>query len=176
MNATSRSYKIATIPGDGIGREVVPEGIRAAEAAARRFGFSLSWKEFDWSCERFLKTGRMMPEDGLEQLRSFDAIFLGAVGYPGVADHVSLWGLLIPIRREFQEYVNLRPVRLLPGIEPAVKNFGPGQIDFVVVRENNEGEYSNIGGRLYSGTEDEFAVQQSVFTRRGCDRIIRYAF
>jgi tartrate dehydrogenase/decarboxylase/D-malate dehydrogenase len=173
---SARSYKIATIPGDGIGREVVPEGIRVAEAAARRFGFSLSWKEFDWSCERYLKTGRMMPEDGLEQLRPFDAIFLGAVGHPSVADHVSLWGLLIPIRREFQQYANIRPVRLLPGIDPAVKNFAPGQIDFVVVRENNEGEYSKIGGRLYSGTEDEFAVQQSVFTRRGCDRIIRYAF
>jgi tartrate dehydrogenase/decarboxylase/D-malate dehydrogenase len=173
---TARNFKIATIPGDGIGREVVPEGIRVAETAARRFGFSLSWKEFDWSCERYLKTGRMMPEDGLEQLRPFDAIFLGAVGHPSVADHVSLWGLLIPIRREFQQYANIRPVRLLPGIDPAVKNFAPGQIDFVVVRENNEGEYSNIGGRLYSGTEDEFAVQQSVFTRRGCDRIIRYAF
>src|ERR1700726_3495767 len=173
---SARSYKIATIPGDGIGREVVPEGIRVAEAAARRFEFSLSWKEFDWSCERYLKTGCMMPEDGLEQLRPFDAIFLGAVGHPSVADHVSLWGLLIPIRREFQQYANIRPVRLLPGIDPAVKNFAPGQIDFVVVRENNEGEYSNIGGRLYSGTEDEFAVQQSVFTRRGCDRIIRYAF
>src|SRR5579859_1787766 len=173
---SARSYKIATIPGDGIGREVVPEGIRVAEAAASRFGFSLSWKEFDWSCERYLKTGRMMPEDGLDQLRPFDAIFLGAVGHPSVADHVSLWGLLIPIRREFQQYANIRPVRLLPGIDPAVKGFAPGQIDFVVVRENNEGEYSNIGGRLYSGTEDEFAVQQSVFTRRGCDRIIRYAF
>src|SRR3984957_5424198 len=172
----SNSYKIAAIPGDGIGREVLPEGIRVAEAAARRFGFSLQWKEFDWSCEVYLKTGRMMPEDGLDQLRPFDAIFLGAVGHPSVADHVSLWGLLIPIRREFQQYANIRPVRLLPGIDPAVKNFAPGQIDFVVVRENNEGEYSNIGGRLYSGTEDEFAVQQSVFTRRGCDRIIRYAF
>ena len=128
---SARSYKIATIPGDGIGREVVPEGIRVAEAAARRFGFSLSWKEFDWSCERYLKTGRMMPEDGLEQLRPFDAIFLGAVGHPSVADHVSLWGLLIPIRREFQQYANIRPVRLLPGIDPAVKNFVPGQIDFV---------------------------------------------
>jgi len=176
MTAASKTYKIATIPGDGIGREVVPEGIRVAEAASRRFGFSLAWKEFDWSCERYLKTGRMMPEDGLQQLRPFDAIFLGAVGHPSVADHVSLWGLLIPIRREFQQYANIRPVRLLPGIDPAVKNFAPGQIDFVVVRENNEGEYSNIGGRLYSGTEDEFAVQQSVFTRRGCDRIIRYAF
>src|SRR5205807_3327254 len=138
--STSKSYKIATIPGDGIGREVVPEGIRVAEAAARRFGFSLSWKEFDWSCERYLKTGRMMPEDGLEQLRAFDAIFLGAVGHPSVADHVSLWGLLIPIRREFQQYVNLRPVRLLSGIVPAVMNFPPVQIDFVVDLANNEGE------------------------------------
>src|SRR6202521_1260041 len=176
VRSEGRTYRIATIPGDGIGKEVVPEGIRVAEAAARRFGFSLSWREFDWSCESFLKTGRMMPEDGLEQLRPFDAIFLGAVGHPSVADHVSLWGLLIPIRRQFQQYANVRPVRLLAGIEPAVKNFAPGQIDFCVVRENNEGEYSNIGGRLYSGTEDEFAVQQSVFTRRGCDRIIRYAF
>ena len=174
--AQPKTYKIASIPGDGIGREVVPEGIRVAEAAARRFGFSLQWKEFDWSCEVYLHTGRMMPEDGLEQLRPFDAIFLGAVGHPSVPDHVSLWGLLIPIRRGFQQYANIRPVRLLPGIEPAVRNFPPGQIDFCVVRENNEGEYSNIGGRLFEGTEEEFALQQSVFTRRGCDRIIRYAF
>ena len=171
-----KTYSIATIPGDGIGREVVPEGIRVAEAAARRFRFSLTWTEFDWSCEVYLKTGRMMPEDGLEQLRPFDAIFLGAVGHPSVADHVSLWGLLIPIRRGFEQYANVRPVRLLRGIEPAVKNFVPGQIDFCVVRENNEGEYSNIGGRLYAGTDDEFALQQSIFTRRGCDRIMRYAF
>ena len=169
-------YKIAVIPGDGIGNEVVPEGIRALEAAGRKFGFSLSWKTFDWSCEIYLKTGRMMPADGLEQLRAFDAIFLGAVGHPKVPDHVSLWGLLIPIRREFHQYANVRPVRLLPGIEPAVKNFGPGQIDFVVVRENNEGEYSDIGGRIYSGTEDEVVMQQTVFTRRGCDRIMRFAF
>src|SRR2546427_1298893 len=159
---TPRSYKIATIPGDGIGKEVVPEGIRVAEAAARRFGFSLSWKEFDWSCERYLKPGRMMPEDGLEQLRPFDAIFLGAVGHPSVADHVSLWGLLIPIRRQFQQYANVRPVRLLPGIEPAVKNFAPGQIDFVVVRENNEGEYSNIGGRGLFGPASEISVAPSL--------------
>jgi len=174
MNPAERKYKVAVIPGDGIGREVVPEGMRVAEAAGRRFGFSLAWKEFDWSCERYARTGRMMPEDGLQQLRAFDAIFLGAVGYPGVPDHVSLWGLLIPIRRDFRQYVNLRPVRLLPGIEPAVKNSGP--IDFCVVRENNEGEYSTIGGRLYSGTDDELAVQQAIFTRRGCDRIMRFAF
>ena len=174
MNPAERKYKVAVIPGDGIGREVVPEGMRVAEAAGRRFGFSLAWKEFDWSCERYARTGRMMPEDGLQQLRTFDAIFLGAVGYPGVPDHVSLWGLLIPIRRDFRQYVNLRPVRLLPGIEPAVKHSGP--IDFCVVRENNEGEYSTIGGRLYSGTDDELAVQQAIFTRRGCDRIMRFAF
>jgi tartrate dehydrogenase/decarboxylase/D-malate dehydrogenase len=171
---TDRKYKVAAIPGDGIGREVVPEGIRVAEAAGRRFGFSITWQEFDWSCECFARTGRMMPVDGLHQLRSFDAIFLGAVGYPGVPDHVSLWGLLIPIRRDFHQYVNLRPVRLLPGIEAAVKN--PGPIDFCVVRENNEGEYSTIGGRLYAGSEDELAMQQSIFTRRGCDRVMRFAF
>src|SRR2546427_4869315 len=163
--ASSKSYKIATIPGDGIGREVVPEGIRVAEAAARRFGFSLSWKEFDWSCERYLKTGRMRPEDGMEQLRPFDAIFLGAVGHPSVADHVSLWGLLIPIRRQFQQYANVRPVRLLTGIEPAVKNFAPGQIDFVVVRENNEGEYSNIGGGAFFFTGGGFFLSACGFPR-----------
>jgi len=175
-NFANRSYKIATIPGDGIGKEVVPEGIRAVEVAARRFGFSVSWQNFDWSCEAYLKTGRMMPEDGLEQLRPYDAVFLGAVGYPSVPDHVSLWGLLIPIRRGFQQYVNLRPVRLLQGMEATVKNFAPGQIDFYVVRENTEGEYSEIGGRLYKGTADELAIQETVFTRRGCDRIMRYAF
>ena len=150
-NSKNRNYKIATIPGDGIGNEVVPEGIRAVEAAARKFGFSVSWKNFDWSCETYLKTGRMMPEDGLEQLRPYDAVFLGAVGYPGVPDHVSLWGLLIPIRRGFHQYVNLRPVRLLQGMQATVKNFEPGSIDFYVVRENTEGEYSEIGGRLYKG-------------------------
>jgi tartrate dehydrogenase/decarboxylase/D-malate dehydrogenase len=177
VNKTNnRIYKIATIPGDGIGKEVVPEGMRAIEAAARRFGFSVSWQPFDWSCETFLKTGRMMPEDGLERLRPYDAVFLGAVGYPGVPDHVSLWGLLIPIRRGFQQYVNLRPVRLLRGMEASVKNFGPGQIDFYVVRENTEGEYSEIGGRINRGTPDELAIQETVFTRRGCDRVMRYAF
>ena len=122
---TPRKYKVAVIAGDGIGREVVPEGMRVVEAAGRRFGFSLAWKEFDWSCERFAQTGSMMPVDGLHQLRPFDAIFLGAVGYPGVPDHVSLWGLLIPIRRDFHQYVNLRPVRLLPGIEAAGEESGP---------------------------------------------------
>jgi tartrate dehydrogenase/decarboxylase / D-malate dehydrogenase len=169
-------FNIAVIAGDGIGKEVVPEGIRVLDAAGRRFDFSFSWHDFDWSCEKFLSSGEMMPADGLQQLAKFDAIFLGAVGDPRVPDHVSLWGLLIPIRRGFQQYVNLRPVRLFAGIESPLKNWKPGQIDFTVVRENNEGEYSNIGGRLYEGTPHEMAVQQSVFTRRGVERILRYAF
>ena len=172
----ARRYEIASIPGDGIGKEVVPEGLRVLEAAARRFDFSLRWHDFDWSCERFVKSGAMMPPDGLDQLRTMDAIFLGAVGYPGVPDHVSLWGLLIPIRRRFSQYVNLRPVRLLAGVDTPLKNRKHGDIDFYVVRENNEGEYSEIGGRLYSGTPMEMAMQQTVFTRTGCDRIMRFAF
>src|SRR5262249_55896820 len=136
----------------------------------------LEYKHFDWSCETYAKTGKMMPDDGLDQLRPFDAIFLGAVGYPGVPDHVSLWGLLIPIRRVFDQYVNLRPVKLLNGIEAPLKNRKPGDIDYLVVRENTEGEYSNVGGRIFNGTEDEMAMQQTIFTRRGVDRILRYAF
>src|SRR5712692_9295132 len=170
------SYRIAVIAGDGIGHEVMPQGVAAMEAAARAYGFGFTWTEFDWSCERYSKTGRMMPEDGLERLRLYHAVYLGAVGHPDVPDHVSLWGLLIPLRRGFQQYVNLRPVRLLQGIESPLKNFPPGQIDFCVVRENNEGEYSEIGGRLYQNTEHELAVQQNIFTRRGVDRILRYAF
>jgi tartrate dehydrogenase/decarboxylase/D-malate dehydrogenase len=171
-----KTFRIAVIPGDGIGKEVVPEGIRVLEAAGKRFGFQFVWQHFDWSCETYLKTGRMMPEDGIAQLGKFEAIFLGAVGHPTVADHVSLWGLLIPIRRGFRQYVNLRPVRLFEGIESPLKRWKPGEIDFTVVRENNEGEYSEIGGRLYEGTEDEMAVQQTVFTRRGVYRVLRFAF
>jgi tartrate dehydrogenase/decarboxylase / D-malate dehydrogenase len=171
-----KTFKIAVIAGDGIGREVVPEGICALDAAGQRFGFRFDWRQFDWSCETYAKTGMMMPADGLAQLRPFDAIFLGAVGHPTVPDHVSLWGLLIPIRRGYRQYVNLRPVRLLRGIESPLKNWQPGQIDFTIVRENNEGEYSNIGGRLYEGTPEEMAVQQTVFTRRGVERVMRYAF
>jgi tartrate dehydrogenase/decarboxylase/D-malate dehydrogenase len=170
------AHRIAVIPGDGIGKEVVPEGMRVLEAAGRRFGFDLEWTTFDWSCERYAKTGSMMPEDGLEQLRKFEAIFLGAVGFPGVPDHVSLWGLLIPIRRGFQQYVNLRPVRLLPGVRSPLAGRTSADIDMVIVRENNEGEYSEIGGRLYRGTPEELAVQTAMFTRKGCDRVIRYAF
>jgi tartrate dehydrogenase/decarboxylase/D-malate dehydrogenase len=170
------THTIAVIAGDGIGTEVVPEGIRVLAVAANKFGFKLDWQFFDWSCQRYEQTGMMMPPDGIEQLSRFDAIFLGAVGQPGVPDHISLWGLLIPIRRSFQQYVNLRPVQLFAGIETPLKNWKPGDIDFCVVRENNEGEYSNIGGRLYEGTEDEIAVQQTVFTRRGVRRVLRYAF
>jgi len=170
------THRIAVIPGDGIGKEVVPEGIRVLEAAGRRFGFDLAWTHFDWSCELYAKTGRMMPEDGLDRLRAFEAIFLGAVGLPGVPDHVSLWGLLIPIRRTFRQYVNLRPVRLLKGVRSPLAGRTTDDIDMLIVRENNEGEYSEIGGRLYRGTPEELAVQQSVFTRQGCDRVMRYAF
>src|ERR1700716_2185899 len=171
-----KMFNIAVIAGDGIGKEVVPEGIRVLEAAGKRFGFQFHWHGFDWSCETYVRTGKMMPPDGLQQLQPFDAIFLGAVGHPSVADHVSLWGLLIPIRRTFRQYVNLRPVRRFEGIASPLKNWKPGQIDFTIVRENNEGEYSNIGGRLYEGTEDEMAVQQTVFTRRGVNRVLRFSF
>ncbi|HWA43139.1 MAG TPA: tartrate dehydrogenase [Hypericibacter adhaerens] len=174
--AAKTKHRIAVIPGDGIGREVVPEGIRVLDAAGRRFGIEFEWDHFDWSCETYRKTGRMMPADGLERIARHDAIFLGAVGFPGVPDHVSLWGLLIPIRRTFQQYVNLRPVRLLEGVTSPLAGVKPGDVDFWIVRENNEGEYSEIGGRLYTGTEHEMAVQESVFTRHGTDRILRYAF
>jgi tartrate dehydrogenase/decarboxylase / D-malate dehydrogenase len=171
-----RSYSVAVLAGDGIGNEVVPEGIRVLDAAASRFGFEITWQPFPWGCDYYSEHGEMMPPDGLEQISGFDAIFLGAVGRPDVADHVSLWGLLIPIRREFHQYVNLRPVRLMPGVRCPLAGRTPADIDFVVVRENNEGEYSEIGGRLYAGTDREMAVQESVFTRTGVDRIMRYAF
>ena len=171
-----KEYRIAVLEGDGIGREVVPEGIRVLEAAGRRFGISFSWKQFDWGCQQYLETGRMMPQDGLEQLKRFDAIYLGAIGYPGVPDHVSLWGLLIPIRRGFRQYVNRRPIRLLEGIATPLADRRFGDIDFVIIRENSEGEYSEVGGRLHRNTDAEMAIQQTVFTRGGCDRIITYAF
>jgi tartrate dehydrogenase/decarboxylase / D-malate dehydrogenase len=174
--ANSKTMKIAVIPGDGIGKEVIPEGIRVLEAVGRRFGLSYTWDSFDWSCERFAKTGAMMPAGGLDEIAGHDAIYLGAVGWPGVPDHVSLWGLLIPIRRGFQQYVNLRPVRLFEGVASPLAGRKPGEIDYWIVRENNEGEYSAIGGRMYEGTELEAAIQQAVFTRKGCDRVMRYAF
>jgi tartrate dehydrogenase/decarboxylase / D-malate dehydrogenase len=170
------ALNIAVIPGDGIGREVIPEGIRVLEAAGNKHGVNFEWTEFDWSCETYHKTGRMMPEDGIEQLKRFDAIYLGAVGFPGVPDHISLWGLLLPIRRAFDQYVNLRPVRLFDGIPCPLVGKKPGDIDFYVVRENVEGEYSKIGGIQYEGTDHEIVSQLSLFTRRGTDRIIKFAF
>src|SRR6187399_3790896 len=155
-------HRIAVVAGDGIGKEVVPEGQRVLEAAGRKFGFSLAWDEKPWSCDYYAKHARMMPEDGLGEIRGHDAIFLGAVGFPTVPDHVSLWGLLIPIRREFQLYVNLRPVRLMPGVPCPLANRKAGDIDFMVVRENTEGEYSAIGGTAFPGTPREVVVQETV--------------
>lgn len=170
------TLKIALIPGDGIGKEVVPEGVRVLKALAGRYDFRVNFTEFPYSCNFYLKHGLMMPEDGIEMLREFDAILLGAIGYPSVPDHVSLWGLVIPIRRQMEQYVNLRPVRLLPGITSPLANRTSQDIDFYIVRENNEGEYSEIGGRIYAGTDREMVVQESIFTRQGVDRIMRYAF
>ena len=171
-----RTYKIAAVPGDGIGRETVPEGLRVLDAAATRFGFRLQTTDYDWSCERYIKQGAMMPDDGLDQLRQHDAVFLGAVGWPNVPDHVSLWGLLIPIRRGFDQYANIRPCKLMPGARTPLAGRTEKDIDFYVVRENTEGEYSSLGGRLFEGTDREFVTQQSVFSRQGTDRILRYAF
>jgi len=169
-------YRIAVIPGDGIGNEVVPEGIQVLERAGGKHGIEFQWDEFDWSCERYHNVGSMMPEDGLERIIGHDAIYLGAVGFPGVPDHVSLWGLLIPIRRKFNQYVNLRPVRLFEGVASPLAGRKPGDIDFYVVRENVEGEYSEIGGRMNHDTPEEFVTQVNVFSRKGVDRIVRYAF
>ncbi len=171
-----RTYTIAALPGDGIGKETVPEGLRVLEAAATRFGFTLNTTHYDWSCDRYQKTGAMMPADGLDQLRQHDSVFLGAVGWPGVPDHVSLWGLLIPIRRGFDQYASVRPCRLMPGARTPLAGRTEKDIDFYVVRENTEGEYSSVGGRLFEGTEREFATQSTVFTRTGTDRIMKYAF
>jgi len=171
-----KTHRIAVIPGDGIGQEVVPEGLRVLEAAGRKFGVAFKWDHYPWSCGYYAEHGRMMPDDGLAQIRGHDAIFLGAVGFPGVPDHVSLWGLLIPIRREFDQYANVRPVRLMPGIRSPLAGRKIGDIDMIVVRENTEGEYSSIGGRIYGGSEREMAIQQTIFTRVGTDRIIKYAF
>ncbi|HZW20185.1 tartrate dehydrogenase [Noviherbaspirillum sp.] len=174
MNA----HKIAVIAGDGIGKEVMPEGIRAVEAAARRFNIPLELTTFEWAnCDYYLQHGQMMPDDWREQLEGFEAIYFGAVGWPDtVPDHISLWGSLLKFRRDFDQYVNLRPVRLMPGIPCPLANKKPGDIDFYVVRENTEGEYSSVGGRMFEGTERELVLQEAVFTRHGVDRILKYAF
>ena len=174
MGGTKRSYRIAVIPGDGIGKEVMPEGVRVLERAAARHGFEIVQDWFDFaSCDYYEAHGRMMPEDWKAQIGSHDAIFFGAVGMPErVPDHISLWGSLIQFRREFDQYVNLRPVRLMPGVPSPLAGRKPGDIDFWVVRENTEGEYSNAGGRMFPGTEREFAVQESIFTRHGVDQVV----
>ncbi|HKE40509.1 MAG TPA: tartrate dehydrogenase [Casimicrobiaceae bacterium] len=170
-------HRIAVIPGDGIGKEVVPEGLRALEAAARKFGIAFQWDELPWSCDYYAKHGRMMPEDWFERIHKHDAIFFGAVGWPAtVPDHVSLWGSLIQWRRRFDQYVNLRPCRLMPGIPSPLAHRKPGDIDFVVVRENTEGEYSSVGGRIFEDTERETVFQEAIFTRKGVDRILKFAF
>ena len=170
-------FSIALIPGDGIGVDVIREGRKVLDTICKLHGgLSLSYTEFDWSCEYYLKHGKMMPDDGLDILKNFDSIFLGAVGYPGVPDHVSLWGLLLPIRRQFEQYINLRPVKLLKGIQSPLSGKTSKDLDFIVIRENNEGEYSSIGGRMYEGTDMDMAIQNSVFTKKGVERVLRYAF
>ena len=170
-----RTYVIAAIPGDGIGVETVAAARRVLDVVASTEGFSLEWREFPWGCDHYLATGSMMDADGLEQLAQCDAILLGAVGRPDVPDHVSLWGLLIPIRRGFDQYVSLRPARLLPGVRSPLAESHP-PLDVVIVRENTEGEYSEIGGRMFRGQPAEMAIQEAIFTRAGVERIARYAF
>ena len=178
MAERARRYRIAVIPGDGIGKEVVPEGVRILERSAKRHGFALDLEWFDFaSYDYYAKHGRMMPEDWKERIGRHDAIFFGAVGWPDkIPDHVSLWGSLILFRREFDQYINARPVRLMPGVRCPLVGREPGDIDFWVVRENTEGEYSSIGGRMFPGTEREFVVQESIFTRTGVDRVLDFAF
>jgi tartrate dehydrogenase/decarboxylase/D-malate dehydrogenase len=168
------SAKIAVIQGDGIGKEVVPQGMKVVSEAARLFGIDIAWEDFDWGCDHHARTGRMMPANGLDRIVNHDAIFLGAIGWPTVSDVESLWTLLMPIRRNFQQYVNLRPVRLFDGVPSPLAN--PGLIDFYIVRENNEGEYSEVGGRMFPGMDQEMVTQQTIFTRFGCDRVMRFAF
>ena len=172
------TFRIAAIPGDGIGKEVVPEGLRVLKAAGERFDFALEVREIEWaSCDWYAQHGQMMPDDWKQQLAGVDAIYFGAVGWPAaVPDNVSLWGSLLKFRREFDQYVNLRPVRLLEGVPCPLAGRKPGDIDYMVVRENTEGEYTNVGGVMYAGTEREIVIQESVFSRVGADRVLKYAF
>ncbi|MEX8520165.1 MAG: tartrate dehydrogenase [Leptothrix sp. (in: b-proteobacteria)] len=175
---TKTHFKIAVIPGDGIGREVMPEGLRVLDVAARRFGLQLEYTPIEWaSCDWYLKTGQMMPDDWKVQLAGQDAILFGAVGWPAsVPDHISLWGSLLKFRREFDQYINLRPVRLFDGVPCPLAGRQAGDIDMLIVRENTEGEYTNIGGVMWPGTEQEVVLQQNVFSRRGTDRVLKFAF
>jgi tartrate dehydrogenase/decarboxylase/D-malate dehydrogenase len=170
-------HQIAVIPGDGIGREVIPEGVRVLEAVGARHGIAFKWKEFPWSCDWYKAHGRMCPEDAPDTLRKYDAVFFGAVGNPAlVPDHIAVWGLLINFRRWFDLYVNLRPVRLFEGMPCPLAGRKPGDIDYVVIRENTEGEYGNVGGRMFEGTDREVVTQLATFSRKGTDRIMKYAF
>jgi tartrate dehydrogenase/decarboxylase / D-malate dehydrogenase len=170
-----KTHRIAAIPGDGIGQEVVAEGIRVARAAAEAFGFGIAFEELPWSSRYYLEHGRMMPEDALARLAGFDAIYLGAIGHPELQDNVTLNGLLLPIRRAFEQYANVRPAVLFPGVATPLAETGK-PIDILLFRENTEGEYAQVGGLVHGGTETEVAIQTSVFTRRGTERIIRFAF
>ena len=172
-----KTYQIASIPGDGIGPEVIREGIKVLDAIAAVDGsFRFNWTEFPWGCEYYLQHGKMMEEDGIDRLRSFDAIYLGAVGAPGVPDHVSLWGLLLAIRKSFDQYINLRPVKLLHGAPCPLKNVTPDDIHMTFIRENSEGEYAGSGAWLYKDQPNEVVIQNGVFSRYGCERVIRYAY
>jgi tartrate dehydrogenase/decarboxylase/D-malate dehydrogenase len=171
-----REYRLAAIPGDGIGKEVIPAGLKVLEALAAREGFRLTVTGFDWDSERYLARGVYIPDGGLEQLKGFDAIFFGAVGSPKVPDHVSLWGLRLPICQGFDQYANVRPARVLPGVQSPLKLRDPADLDWVIVRENSEGEYSGSGGRAHRGLPEEVATETSVFTRAGVTRIHRFAF
>jgi tartrate dehydrogenase/decarboxylase/D-malate dehydrogenase len=172
-----RRYRVAVVAGDGVGQEVVPVGMQVLERAAQAHGsFALEWEEFPWGSDFYLETGRMMPEDALSILGEFDAIYLGAVGSPRVPDHVTLWGLLLPIRQRFNQYVNVRPIKLFPGVSSPLRDQGPGEIDMVCIRENSEGEYSGVGGRVHVGFDHEVALQTDVFTRKGVEQVARYAF
>jgi len=172
------THRIAIIAGDGIGTEVMPEGIRALEATAKRFNIDIEFTTFEFgSCDYYLEHGKMLPDDWFEQLKGFDALFYGAVGWPDkVPDHISLWGSLLQFRRRFDQYINLRPCKLMPGIKSPLAGREPGDIDFYVVRENTEGEYSSVGGKMFEGTDREVVIQDTVMTRTGVDRVLKYAF
>ncbi len=171
------SYRIAVIPGDGIGVDTIDEAVQALETVCQAHGgLSMTFDPYPWGCQYYLREGKMMPDDGLRILADYDSILFGAVGFPPVPDHVSLWGLLLPIRQAFDQYINLRPVKLLPGVPGPLRDKGPEEIDFVCIRENTEGEYGGVGGRVHRGSTDEVAIQTAIFTRMGVERVLRYGF